>query len=118
MKPQDQAANIDVEVAAAYGSLQFLLVLVAGWLQRQQAAIEYLKAENRMLRDWLGGRRIIFTDTERRQPTEKARMLGWRPNGREQTAPGRESGCRGRCSLREPTRRVARSGVEASNGMI
>jgi hypothetical protein len=35
---QDQAANIDVEMAAATTTLlQFLLVLVAGWLQRQQA---------------------------------------------------------------------------------
>jgi hypothetical protein len=40
--------------------LRFLLMLVAGWPQRQQAAtIDYLKAENRMLRAHLGGRRII-----------------------------------------------------------
>src|SRR5512134_1830005 len=57
--------------------LQFLLMLVAGWLQRQQVAvIEYLKAENRSLRERLGGRRIIFTDAERRQLAEKARALG------------------------------------------
>jgi len=58
-------------------SAAFLLMLVAGWLHRQQAAtIEYLKAENRMLRARLGGRRIIFTDAERRQLAEKARALG------------------------------------------
>jgi transposase InsO family protein len=46
-------------------------------LERQQATtIDYLKAENRMLRARLGGRRIIFTDAERRQPGEKARALG------------------------------------------
>src|SRR5438128_1923072 len=57
--------------------LQFLLVLVAGGLQRQQAGtIDYLKAENRMLRERLGGGRIIFTDAERRQLAEKARVLG------------------------------------------
>ena len=57
--------------------LQFLLMLVAGWLHRQQAAvIEYLKAENRLLRARLGGRRIIFTDAERRQLAEKARAVG------------------------------------------
>jgi transposase InsO family protein len=57
--------------------LQFLLMVVAGWLQRQQAAtIDYLKAENRMLRARLGGRRIVFTDAERRQLAEKARALG------------------------------------------
>ena len=52
-------------------------MLVAGWLQRQQAAvIEYLKAENRLLRERLGGRRIIFTDAERRQLAEKAKAVG------------------------------------------
>ena len=36
---------------ASTSLLQFLLTLVAGWLQRQQAAaIEYLQAENCMLR--------------------------------------------------------------------
>jgi hypothetical protein len=35
--------------------LQFLLMVVAGWLHRQQVAtIDYLKAENRMLRACLG----------------------------------------------------------------
>ena len=52
-------------------------MVVDGWLHRQQAAtIEYLKAENRMLRARLGGRRIVFTDAERRQLAEKARALG------------------------------------------
>jgi hypothetical protein len=47
LTPQDQAANIDVEMAASTTLLEFLLMLVAGWLQRQQAAtIDYLKAEN------------------------------------------------------------------------
>src|SRR5215510_9362503 len=57
--------------------LQFLLMLAAGWLHRQQAAvIEYLKAENRLLRERLGGRHIIFTDAERRQLAETARAVG------------------------------------------
>lgn len=49
---------------------QFLTLLVASmacWLERQSVAqIEYLKAENRVLRSRLGPRRIIFTDAERR----------------------------------------------------
>ena len=77
MTRKNQTANIDAEMAASTTLLQFLLMLVAGWLQRQQAAtIDYLKAENRMLRERLGGRRIIFTDAERRQLAEKARALG------------------------------------------
>jgi transposase InsO family protein len=64
-------------MAASTNLLQFLLMVIAGWLQRQQAAtIDYLKAENRMLRARLGGQRIVFTDAERRQLAEKARALG------------------------------------------
>jgi putative transposase len=64
-------------MAASTSLLQFLLMVVAGWLQRQQAAtIDYLKAENRMLRARLGRRRIVFTDAERRQLAEKAKALG------------------------------------------
>ena len=64
-------------MAASATLLQFLLMVVAGWLRRQQAAtIDYLKAENRMLRARLGGRRIVFTDAERRQLAENVRALG------------------------------------------
>jgi transposase InsO family protein len=63
-------------MAASTTLLQFLLMVVAGWLHRQQAAvIEYLIAENRLLRERLGGRRIIFTDAERRTLAEKARAV-------------------------------------------
>jgi hypothetical protein len=51
--------------------------MFAGWLQQQQATvIEYLKAENSVLRERLGGRRILFTDAERRRLAEKARAVG------------------------------------------
>ena len=72
LTPQDHAANIDVEML--HDSPSVLLVLVADWLQRQPAGQRpsNLKAENRMLRDRLGGRRISFTDAERRQLAEKA----------------------------------------------
>jgi hypothetical protein len=71
------AANIQAAMPVSTTLLQFLLVLVAGWLQRQQTAvIEYLKAENRLLRQRLGGRRVIFTDAERRQLAEKAKAAG------------------------------------------
>src|ERR1700674_3539588 len=67
-------------MAASTTLLQFLVMLVAGWLQRQQATtIDYLKAENRMLRARLGGRRIIFTDAERRESLRRRRgRLGGR----------------------------------------
>ena len=57
--------------------LQFLILLVANWLGRRQSeAIEYLSAENRVLRAHLGGKRMRFTDAERRMLSEKGRPLG------------------------------------------
>jgi transposase InsO family protein len=64
-------------MAASRHLFQLLTLVVAGWLQRQQAEmIEYLKAENRMLRQKLGGRRILFTDAERRLLARKAYAIG------------------------------------------
>src|SRR5262245_43038797 len=57
--------------------MQFLIVAFAAWLARQQEAfIEYLKAENRMLKARLGRRRIIFTDAERRLLARHAKAVG------------------------------------------
>jgi putative transposase len=48
--------------------LQFLLMTLAGWVNRsQQDVIEYLQEENRVLREHLGGRRLLFTDFQRRR---------------------------------------------------
>ena len=47
-------------------ALAFLLMVFAGWVNRQQLiVIEFLKAENRMLKERLRGRRIRFSDDER-----------------------------------------------------
>jgi transposase InsO family protein len=57
--------------------LQFMILLVASWLSRRQGeAIEYLRAENRVLRTHLGAKRLRFTDAERRLLAEKGRPLG------------------------------------------
>ena len=46
--------------------LSFLLLIAAGWVHRHQLiVIEFLQAENRLLKDRLRGRRIRFTDAER-----------------------------------------------------
>ncbi|MCI0428952.1 MAG: integrase core domain-containing protein [Rhodospirillales bacterium] len=56
--------------------MQFLIVVLAAWLARQQEAfIEYLKAENRMLKARLGRRRIIFSDAERRLLARRAKAV-------------------------------------------
>jgi hypothetical protein len=56
---------------------QFLVLLMAGWIhRRQQLAIAYLQAENRMLRERLGTGRLRFTDAERKLLAEKGERLG------------------------------------------
>src|SRR5262252_7864575 len=52
-------------------------LMQAAWLARQQDAfIEYLRAENRMLKARLGCRRLIFTDAERRPLARHAKAVG------------------------------------------
>ena len=59
--------------------LQFLILMVAGFLQRRQKmAIEYLLAENRVLRERLGPKRLRFTDAERRMLAERGKPVGRR----------------------------------------
>jgi hypothetical protein len=53
--------------------------MFAGWVNRdQQEVIEYLQEENRVLREQLGGRRIRFTDVQRRRLARRARRVGRR----------------------------------------
>jgi hypothetical protein len=57
--------------------LQFLMLIFAGWVNRsQQDIIEYLQEENRVLREQLGGRRLRFTDRQRRGLAAKAKAIG------------------------------------------
>jgi len=46
--------------------------------QKQQHAIEYLREENRVLREQLGTRRLRFTDDQRRRLAPKAKLVGRR----------------------------------------
>ena len=56
--------------------LQFLLLLFAGWVNRKQVEVlEYLKEENRVLREQPGGRRLRFTDEQRRRLAVRGRVL-------------------------------------------
>jgi len=57
--------------------LQFLMLIFAGWVSRgQQDVIEYLQKENRVLHEHLGGKRLLFTDGQRRRLAAKAKALG------------------------------------------
>ena len=56
---------------------QFIVVALAGWLNRQQQdVLEYLREENRVLREQLKGKRIRFTDDQRRRLAAKGKPLG------------------------------------------
>ena len=56
-----------------------LLIALAGWFNRhQQAVIDYLIEENRVLKEQLEGQRLRFTDEQRRRLAVKAKVLGRR----------------------------------------
>ena len=58
---------------------QFIVIAIAGWMnQKQQYAIDYLREENRVLREQLGTRRLRFTDDQRRRLAAKAKLVGRR----------------------------------------
>ena len=47
---------------------QVILIALAGWINQQQLeVIEFLKEENRVLREQLKGKRLRFTDDQRRR---------------------------------------------------
>jgi putative transposase len=57
--------------------LNYLIATIAVWLNRhQQDVIDYLKEENRLLKENLGGGRLHFTDAERRRLATRAKALG------------------------------------------
>jgi putative transposase len=56
---------------------QFVVIAIAGWMnQRQLQTIDYLREENRVLREQLGGRRVRFNDDQRRRLAARAKCLG------------------------------------------
>ena len=56
---------------------RFLLIAVSGWMNhRQLQVIEYLREENRVLREQLGDRRVRLNDNQRRRLAVKAKALG------------------------------------------
>jgi hypothetical protein len=64
-------------MSAAPPLLSFLLLMIAGWVHRHQLlVIEFLQAENRLLKERLRGKRIRFTDSERALLGRKAKAVG------------------------------------------
>ena len=59
--------------------LAFVVLLFAGWVNRQQqAVIDYLLEENRVLRSAHGPGRLRLTDDQRRRLAVKGKVLGRR----------------------------------------
>ncbi|MET0164595.1 MAG: hypothetical protein ABW318_06275 [Vicinamibacterales bacterium] len=57
--------------------LRFFLMVVSGWVHRRQLiVIEFLQAENRMLRERLRSKRIRFTDADPALLARKAKAVG------------------------------------------
>ena len=54
-----------------------LLMMLAGWLNRhQQDVIEYLREENKILREKLGKKRIILNDNQRMRLARLGKRIG------------------------------------------
>jgi putative transposase len=59
--------------------LELIVFILAGWInRRQQAVIDYLVEENRVLREQLGGRRLPLNDHQRRRLALRGKVLGRR----------------------------------------
>ena len=59
--------------------VHLLVIALAGWINRdQQAVIDYLIEENRVLKDHLEGRRLRLTDEQRIRLAVKAKAVGRR----------------------------------------
>ncbi len=55
---------------------RFVVIAVAGWMnQRQLQIIDYLREENRVLREQLGDKRLRLNDDQRRRLAAKAKWL-------------------------------------------
>ena len=60
-------------------ALQFLVLIFAGWLNRhQEDLIDYLREENRVLREQIGTRPLRLTDVQRRRLAVRGKALGRR----------------------------------------
>jgi hypothetical protein len=56
---------------------QLLLVILAGWMSRQQQeVIEDLLTENQMLKEKLGKKRILLSDDQRHRLAVQGKILG------------------------------------------
>lgn len=61
----------------AIDPFRFVVIALSGWMSdRQLLVIEYLREENRVLRQRLGDKRLRFTEDQRRRLAIKAKGIG------------------------------------------
>ena len=58
---------------------QILVATFAGWInEHQESVIDYLREENRVLKEQIGDKRLLLTDDQRRRLAAKAKAIGRR----------------------------------------
>src|SRR5262249_23729486 len=69
--------NVSSSLAQVLDPFRFMLIALCGWMNsRQSLLIDYLREENRVLREQLGEKRLRFTDDQCRRLAAKAKGLG------------------------------------------
>ena len=69
--------NVHFAMTFHQNPFRFVLIALSGWMNgRQLLLIDYLREENRVLREQLGEKRLRFTDDQRRRLATKAKGLG------------------------------------------
>ena len=64
-------------MAGVFDPFRFIVIALSGWInQHPLLIIDYLREENRVLREQLGDRRPKFNDDQRRRLATKAKALG------------------------------------------
>lgn len=69
--------NVNFAMTRLLDPFRFLLIALSGWMNgRQSLLIDYLREENRVLREQLGDKRLRITDEQRRRLAARAKGLG------------------------------------------
>jgi hypothetical protein len=75
--PEQREVDPTVAAPSTLCPLQFVLAVLSGWMNDHQArVVDYLREENRLLKQQLGGRRLRLSDDVRRRLAAKAVVLG------------------------------------------
>src|SRR5262252_5478962 len=77
-RPQPRGGdNVTSAMTRLLNPFRFVLIALSGVMNDHQSLlIDYLREENRVLREQLGDKRLRFTDDQRRRLAAKAKALG------------------------------------------